>query len=174
MRIEEAIGFNMARLREDAGLTQEQLGKALEPYLGKSWTRQAVSAAEKGRRSFTAAELIALGLALNTSLQFLLMIHPDWLTSLLPGSASVTFNQYEDVIAGRKVDGTPNAEGLARAHAALSAAALSVGSMYKAIGREFESQAVFLDNAGVILFPEKESSFAAPREPAFRAREEEE
>jgi hypothetical protein len=42
------------------GLLQAELGKDLGEYLGKTWPRHAVWAAERGQRAFTAAELRAL------------------------------------------------------------------------------------------------------------------
>jgi hypothetical protein len=42
-------------------------------YLGKPWSRQAVHQAERGRRSFTAAELAAVALALDTSIPALFL-----------------------------------------------------------------------------------------------------
>jgi transcriptional regulator with XRE-family HTH domain len=71
MRVEEAIGRQVARLRAQRQLSLADLGEALGRYLGKPWSRQAVHQAERGRRSFTAAELTALALALDTSVQAL-------------------------------------------------------------------------------------------------------
>lgn len=68
MKIEEAIGKNVLGIREDRDMSQAELGEALAAYLGKPWSRQAVSAAEKGRRAFTAAELLALAHVLDTTL----------------------------------------------------------------------------------------------------------
>jgi len=66
MRVEEAIGRQVARLRAQRQLSLADLGEALGRYLGKPWSRQAVHQAERGQRSFTAAELTALALALDT------------------------------------------------------------------------------------------------------------
>jgi transcriptional regulator with XRE-family HTH domain len=52
-------------IREDQGMTQEQLGQEIGELLGKPWPRQTVSHAEAGRRAFTALELVALARALN-------------------------------------------------------------------------------------------------------------
>jgi transcriptional regulator with XRE-family HTH domain len=67
MKIEEAIGRNIEAMRVSAGLSQAELGRELGRYLGGEWSRQAVSAAEKGRRSFTAQELVALAFQLRTT-----------------------------------------------------------------------------------------------------------
>lgn len=71
MTPEQAIGETIAWLRKEQDLSQAQLGEALAAYLGKAWSRQAVHAAEKGQRAFTAAELLALATVLNTSVPFL-------------------------------------------------------------------------------------------------------
>ena len=60
MRIETAIGQQIARFREARQMSLTQLGEAMGQYLDKPWSRQAVHQAERGRRAFTAAELAAL------------------------------------------------------------------------------------------------------------------
>jgi transcriptional regulator with XRE-family HTH domain len=71
MRVEEAIGRQVSRLRSRRQLSLTDLGEALGRYLDKPWSRQAVHQAERGQRSFTAAELTALALTLDTSVQTL-------------------------------------------------------------------------------------------------------
>ncbi|WP_280305652.1 helix-turn-helix domain-containing protein [Nocardia neocaledoniensis] len=71
MRYEEAIGTRVAVAREAAGITQGELGKRVAEWLGGEWSRQAVWAAERGKRSFTAVELVTLARVLNVA--------PDWL-----------------------------------------------------------------------------------------------
>ena len=62
------MGANILALRTAAGMTQTELGKALQPFIGGiGWTRQAVLKAEKGHRQFTAAELLALAAALDAT-----------------------------------------------------------------------------------------------------------
>ena len=73
MRIETAIGKQIARLREARHMSLTQLGEAVGEYLGKPWSRQAVHQAERGRRAFTAAEMAALALALDTSVPALFL-----------------------------------------------------------------------------------------------------
>lgn len=73
MRLEEVIGHRMRERREQRGLTQEEAGQSIGRELGRrAWTRQAVSAAEKGDRAFTAAELVAIAFALDTTVSWLL------------------------------------------------------------------------------------------------------
>lgn len=68
MRVEELVGQRIRARREELELTQEQLGERLGEILGRKWSRQAVSAAEKGDRAFTAAELVAIAFTLGRSL----------------------------------------------------------------------------------------------------------
>lgn len=82
VRVEDVIGQWITRGREDAGITQAELGEQLGKYLGRPWPRQAVSAAEKGRRAFSAAELVAFAAVLGTSVASLL--EPP------PGTAAIT------------------------------------------------------------------------------------
>ncbi len=73
MRIEAAIGKQIARFREARAMSLTQLGEALGKYLDKPWSRQAVHQAERGRRAFTAAEMAALALVLETSVPALFL-----------------------------------------------------------------------------------------------------
>jgi transcriptional regulator with XRE-family HTH domain len=77
VRVEAAIGQRIARLRESRQMSLTQLGEALGQYLGRPWSRQAVHQAERGRRAFTAAELAALALVLDTSLPALFLTDAD-------------------------------------------------------------------------------------------------
>ena len=77
MRIETAIGKRIAHFREARQLSLTQLGEAMGRYLGKPWSRQAVHQAERGRRAFTAAELAALALVLDTSVPALFLADGD-------------------------------------------------------------------------------------------------
>ena len=72
MRVEELVGRHITAERESQQMTQEELGKRIGKLLGKAWSRQAVSAAEKGARAFTAAELVAIAYALGTNVGYLL------------------------------------------------------------------------------------------------------
>lgn len=85
MRIETAIGRQIARFREARQMSLTQLGEAVGRYLGRPWSRQAVHQAERGRRAFTAAELAALALALDTSVPALFLA--DATAVELPGAA---------------------------------------------------------------------------------------
>lgn len=152
MRLEEAIGRNVARLREVSGLSQAQLGDALAGYLGKPWSRQAVSAAEKGRRAFTAAELVSLALVLKTSLDLLML--PGAMGShgsLLPGDAEITEREYERVIVGEASDGKPSPQALERARGVLVATLKDQYDAFKVLGKHLEAQALFLDDAAFAL-----------------------
>lgn len=71
-RLEEIIGARMLARRTELHLTQEQVGERVGRRLGREWTRQAVSAAEKGRRAFTAVELIAIANVLGETIVGLL------------------------------------------------------------------------------------------------------
>jgi transcriptional regulator with XRE-family HTH domain len=65
VRVEELVGRRVREIREAKGMTQEQLGLEIGTMLGKPWPRQTVSAAEGGRRAFTAVELVVLARALS-------------------------------------------------------------------------------------------------------------
>jgi transcriptional regulator with XRE-family HTH domain len=70
MTPERLVGRNIAAARkeEENGrewLSQEALGQRLEFYLGKAWTKQAVSDAESGKRHLDPTELLAFVYALE-------------------------------------------------------------------------------------------------------------
>lgn len=73
------IGRRIRTAREMREWTQQELGQLLEPYLGRVWTRQAVSSAEKGGRDFTASELVA----------FASVFHADIATFFLPDAPTI-------------------------------------------------------------------------------------
>lgn len=101
MRVEEAIGRQIARLRAQRQLSLADLGEALSDYLGKPWSRQAVHQAERGQRSFTAAELTALALALDTSVPALFRAEDNQIE--LPGRA-VSPDEYRGTLLNRHKD----------------------------------------------------------------------
>ena len=101
MRVEEAIGRQIARLRGQRQLSLADLGEALSNYLGKPWSRQAVHQAERGQRSFTAAELTALALALDTSVPALFRAEDNQIE--LPGRA-ISADEYRGILLNRQKD----------------------------------------------------------------------
>jgi transcriptional regulator with XRE-family HTH domain len=101
MRVEEAIGRQIAHLRTQRQLSLADLGEALGRYLGKPWSRQAVHQAERGQRSFTAAELTALALVLDTSVQALFRAEDDHVE--LPGRA-IPSQEYRGILLNRQND----------------------------------------------------------------------
>jgi len=152
VKIEVAIGANLARLREGQGLSQAQLGTSLGAYLDKPWSRQAVSGAEKGRRAFTAAELIAMALALDVSIDFLLMpVDPQGLADLLPGDAEVTEQAYERAVVGVRPEGGPTDRALMRAQGALTAALRAQVDMQQQLERSVYEQTQLLGHASIAL-----------------------
>jgi transcriptional regulator with XRE-family HTH domain len=72
VRIEEFIGRGITQCRTNRNITQAELGDRLARFTGKAWSRQAVSSAEAGKRSFTAADLLALSFALDVPVTLLL------------------------------------------------------------------------------------------------------
>ncbi|MGW1034306.1 helix-turn-helix transcriptional regulator [Streptomyces antibioticus] len=99
MKLEEAIGKKLAWLRNDREMSQAQLGEALGRYLEKPWSRQAVNAAEQGKRAFTARDMVALALALETSVPSLLLnfeLPPEGVE--LQGGQSVRREEYRKLV----------------------------------------------------------------------------
>ncbi|GAA2204872.1 hypothetical protein GCM10009850_005860 [Nonomuraea monospora] len=101
MRVEEAIGRQIARLRAERRMSLTELGEGLGRYLDRPWSRQAVHQAERGQRAFTAAELTALALVLDTSVPVLFRVENDRIE--LPGGA-VSPEDYRGVLLSREPD----------------------------------------------------------------------
>jgi transcriptional regulator with XRE-family HTH domain len=94
MKIQELIGRNVRQAREEAGLSQRELGERVGWVLEKPWLPQAVSKAEKGDREgrfrdWAAEDLIAVAYALKRPVAWFLRV-PDgvnpWETLELPGN----------------------------------------------------------------------------------------
>ena len=71
----QMVAYNLARVRKQQGLTQEQTVELLAPFLGARWSVASLSAAERsidGKRvkEFNADELIALSRAFDVPLAF--------------------------------------------------------------------------------------------------------
>ena len=101
MRVEEVVGRQIAQLRAQRQLSLTDLGEALGRYLGRPWSRQAVHQAERGQRSFTAAELVALALALDTSVPALFRTDGEHVE--LPGGA-IPAEEYRGTLLSREKD----------------------------------------------------------------------
>lgn len=97
MRVEEVVGRRIREAREAQDITQEDFGKTLGRLLGKPWPRQAVSAAEKGQRAFTAAELVGIAVALGRDVADMFRLPADSETLTMPSG---------EVLTGRDVRGS--------------------------------------------------------------------
>jgi transcriptional regulator with XRE-family HTH domain len=63
---EQVVGRRITRARKDRGISrQEDLGARLAEYLGKPWTKQAVSETERGNRRLNPTELLAFATVLR-------------------------------------------------------------------------------------------------------------
>jgi transcriptional regulator with XRE-family HTH domain len=87
VRAEQVVGERIRAYREAAGMTQEDLGRVVGALLGREWPRQAVSAAEKGSRGFTASELVAIAYALRINIAMLFVPSMGDPEITLPGAA---------------------------------------------------------------------------------------
>jgi transcriptional regulator with XRE-family HTH domain len=85
----QVVAFNLAEAREWKGWTQQQLAEALEPYLGKRWSKASVSQAERSLagkfiRQFDADELVALARAFDLPIGWFFMPPPPWADTATP------------------------------------------------------------------------------------------
>jgi transcriptional regulator with XRE-family HTH domain len=89
VKIESVVGENIRQSRKSSGMRQEEFGAALEPLLGRAWSRQAVSTAEQGGRAFTAVELIVIAKVLSTSVSDLFLLPPSAESIELPTGETI-------------------------------------------------------------------------------------
>lgn len=79
----QIVAFNLARAREWKNWTQEEAAEALEPYLGKRWSKASFSQAERSIagnfiRQFTADEILAFARAFDLPIGWFFMPPPPW------------------------------------------------------------------------------------------------
>jgi hypothetical protein len=77
----QVVAFNLAQARLWKGWTQDQAAEALEPYLGKRWSKASVSQAERsiaGKfvRNFDADEIVAFARAFELPIGWFFMPPP--------------------------------------------------------------------------------------------------
>jgi hypothetical protein len=85
----QVVAFNLTRAREWRGWTQDQAADALEPYLGKRWSKASFSQAERsiaGRfvRQFDADEIVAFARAFDLPVGWFFMPPPPWADRGIP------------------------------------------------------------------------------------------
>jgi transcriptional regulator with XRE-family HTH domain len=61
----QVVGQRIAQARKDRGIRQDELGGRLAEYLGKPWTKQAVSETERGNRHLDPTEFLAFTIVLD-------------------------------------------------------------------------------------------------------------
>ena len=67
MRVEEYVGQRIQARLTELGMTHQVFGERVGEYLGKPWSRSAVSVALRGGRGYTAAELVSISLVTGLS-----------------------------------------------------------------------------------------------------------
>ena len=85
----QVVAYNLSQAREWKGWTQDELAEALEPHLGKRWSKASVSQAERsvaGKfiRQFTADEIVAFARALELPLGWFFLPPPPWADNATP------------------------------------------------------------------------------------------
>ncbi len=79
----QVVAHNLALARHHANLTQDQAAEALEPYLGRRWSKASLSQAERSVAGkviskFDADEIVAFARAFNLPIAWFFMPpHPD-------------------------------------------------------------------------------------------------
>lgn len=132
MKLEKVIGAQIASAR-DGKMKQAELGERVGRYLGKPWSRQTVSAAEKGGRAFTALELLVLSVELEVPLHSLFVPMPgeDGSAIETPGGIPIPS---ERLLPSRDEEAAQH-EQLKAAQALLNEAALVIAGLAGRAGR---------------------------------------
>jgi hypothetical protein len=79
----QVVAHNLALARQHANLTQDQAAEALEPYLGRRWSKASLSQAERSVAGkvickFDADEIVAFARGFNLPIAWFFMLpHPD-------------------------------------------------------------------------------------------------
>lgn len=93
MKVEEVVGRRIREAREARGLSQEEFGGLLATHLAKPWARQAMSAAEKGQRSFSAVELLAISVVIGCDIAALFRMPGDLDGVTMPSGVRLSRDQ---------------------------------------------------------------------------------
>ena len=103
----QVVAYNMSRARQLRGWTQDQTAKALEPYLGKRWSKASMSQAERSvagkvTRTFDADELVAFSQTFELPVAWFLMPPtPQELTQIEVASSKVApAAEFIDLVLG--------------------------------------------------------------------------
>jgi hypothetical protein len=85
----QVVAFNLAQARMWKNWTQDQAAQALEPHLGKRWSKANYSAAERSVdgnriRNFTADEILAFALAFELPVTWFFMPPPPYAAPGVP------------------------------------------------------------------------------------------
>jgi transcriptional regulator with XRE-family HTH domain len=89
VRVEEYVGQRIRDRREELGMSQAEFGRSVGDVLGKPWPRQAVSAAELGKRSLGVTEIVVIANVLQTRPGRLLMPPVGVAELEMPGGAKL-------------------------------------------------------------------------------------
>lgn len=99
--VRQIVGMNIVKMRRGAGLSQNALGERLQQSLDATWSRQAVSLAEQGKRAFGVDDLVGLSIALNTTVRDLLVPPaPEVETVSLASGREISASIYKDIVLG--------------------------------------------------------------------------
>lgn len=64
----QRVGQHLKRLRKQAGISQAEAGRLIAEQRGvPTWSRQAINAAERGDRAWTADDMVALAAAFGVT-----------------------------------------------------------------------------------------------------------
>jgi transcriptional regulator with XRE-family HTH domain len=85
----QVVAWNLAQARALKGWTQEEAAEALEPYLGRRWSKASFSTAERSVdsdrvREFDADEIVAFARAFDLPVSWFFLPPPPWAAPGIP------------------------------------------------------------------------------------------
>jgi transcriptional regulator with XRE-family HTH domain len=96
------VGRSVRTARTGRGLGQEQVAARMRTLGFSAWLRQTVGQVERGKRRLVVDEVLALSLALQTTIAELIMPAPDEMTVELPNGETVSVAVIRDSIRGTR------------------------------------------------------------------------
>jgi transcriptional regulator with XRE-family HTH domain len=97
--MKKVVGRNVAKARKHIGLTQAELGEAMQRYIGHQWTKQVVSFVERGERQLDTDELLMIGMVLGRRV-YDLLLPEEGEQILLPSGFRVPAGEVRFAVAG--------------------------------------------------------------------------
>lgn len=135
--VNEVVGARVAHLRRSNEMSQGELIRQLEPFIGSAWSRQNLGSGENGRRTWTAEEALAIAVIFDVPLTELFTPMPEQSGDLrTSGNAVISRKVLMRHIAQPSTVPTPDISDLVRASEMLTTKIRDVHAIFEASTEE--------------------------------------